>query len=170
MKSDLKGKQRFFFFYRKESPFSQFHSSKFSVDDKEFSCAEQYMMYSKAVLFNDEVMKKAILKTSNPAEMKKCGRRVKDFDADVWNKHCVDIVRTGNEAKFSQNETLKEQLFQTYPKTLAEASPMDRIWGIGLSEKNELAWDSKTWRGKNLLGYTLTEVRDKLMKDEDLID
>ena len=64
---------------------------------------------------------------------------------------------------------MKKKLFDTYPSTLVEASPRDRLWGIGLGASNPKAKNPATWRGKNLLGYCLTEVRDKLMKQEGLI-
>ncbi|KAJ8305789.1 hypothetical protein KUTeg_016334 [Tegillarca granosa] len=102
--------------------------------------------------------------------MKKLGRKVRNFDQETWDSNCQKIVEEGNEAKFSQNEELKKILYATHPKILAEASPGDRIWGIGLRKDNPLAWDRKTWRGKNLLGYALTRVRDKLMKKDGLID
>ena len=71
--------------------------------------------------------------------------------------------------QFSQNEDLKAALFATKGKTLVEASPVDRKWGIGLAADNPLAKDKETWEGRNLLGYALTEVRDELMKAEGLL-
>lgn len=78
----------------------------------------------------------------------------------------MDVVEKGNMEKFSQNEQLKKKLFDTYPNTLVEASPKDTIWGIGLSEKDRRAWNRETWRGQNLLGEILTNVRDKLLELE----
>lgn len=69
-------------------------------------------------------------------------------------------------SKFSQNEKLKEQLLKTFPRTLVEASPMDRIWGIGLAKEDHRAWNKQTWRGRNLLGEVLTRVRDNIMEED----
>ncbi|XP_059162209.1 N-glycosidase YbiA-like [Physella acuta] len=156
--------ETFCLFYKKESPFSQHHPSKFKVDDQEFNCAEQYMMYKKAELFQDEIMKKKIMESKSPMEQKKFGRQVHNFDEDKWNAVCEDIVKEASIAKFKQNEHLRKELFATFPKTLVEASPTDCIWGIGMSESNPKAHDKKLWRGKNKLGYILTQVRDELME------
>ncbi|KAK6180204.1 hypothetical protein SNE40_012396 [Patella caerulea] len=169
-KDDVKGKNRYVYFYGKDSVFSQHHKCEFEIDGIKLCCAEQYFMYMKADTFGDEIMKKAILESTQPVEMKRCGKKIKNYDPDEWGEKAVDVVKRGNAAKFSQNKDLRKELFATYPKILVEASPRDRRWGIGMSGKNEKAWDSKTWRGKNLLGYALTDVRDQLMRDEDLID
>lgn len=92
----------------------------------------------------------------------KRGRRVKNFKQDIWESCCQEIAERGIMEKFSQNEDLKQQLLSTYPKTLVEASPHDKIWGIGLSQDDPNAWNKLTWRGKNLLGEILTTVRDRL--------
>ncbi len=157
---------QYVFFYSKSSPFSQHHPSKFVIDGMIFNCAEQYMMYSKAVLFNDKKMKNKILSSSDPTEQKKFGRQVKNFDDTVWEAECENIVKRASTAKFQQNEDLKTELFKTFPKTLVEASPSDTIWGIGLGATNPKAQDKKTWRGLNRLGYILTEVRNQLMEDQ----
>jgi len=68
--------------------------------------------------------------------------------------------------QFSQNKKLKEHLYSTIGKILVEASPYDRVWGIGLTQDDEMAWSRATWQGKNLLGYALTEVRDELMNKD----
>ncbi|GFO03068.1 GTP cyclohydrolase [Plakobranchus ocellatus] len=156
----------FVFFWKADSYFSQFHSAQFSERGINFSCAEQYMMYHKAVCFKDDEAAEKILKSESPMEMKKLGRSVKNYDEDIWEAKCYDVVKRGNKLKFSQNPYLKEKLFETKGKTLVEASPMDRKWGIGLSAKNSLAWNKSTWRGRNLLGYAITEVRDEMMKEE----
>ncbi|XP_005110449.1 N-glycosidase YbiA [Aplysia californica] len=159
-------KETFHCFFGKASPFSQHHPAKFEIDGIIFNCAEQYMMYSKAVQFKDEEMKKKILGSSNPVEQKRFGRKVKNFEKDVWTSKAEDIVRTATLAKFEQNEDLRKQLLATYPATLVEASPRDRIWGIGLGLLNPKAQNRATWRGKNKLGQILTAVRDELLDDE----
>ncbi|KAI8774084.1 swarming motility protein YbiA [Biomphalaria glabrata] len=157
---------QFEFFYSKSSPFSQHHPSKFVIDGITFNCAEQYMMYSKAVLFNDTEMQLKILSAPNPNQQKKFGRQVSNFDEKIWKSKCEDIVKRASIAKFQQNEDLQEELFKTFPKLLVEASPRDTIWGIGLGASDPKAHDKKTWRGQNKLGYILTEVRNQLMDDQ----
>ncbi|XP_013396665.1 uncharacterized protein LOC106163575 [Lingula anatina] len=157
--------ERFTFFWRKQSPFSQWHSSEFEVDGVSFNCAEQYMMYRKAVLFGDETTAKKILDTVDPAKQKALGRKVHNFNDKVWKANCWDIVKTGNLAKFS-NPKLREVLLATRGTILVEASPVDTIWGIGLAADSERANNRSTWRGKNLLGYILTEVRAELLKED----
>ncbi|XP_067679581.1 uncharacterized protein [Haliotis asinina] len=166
----INGRENFEFFYGNKSPFSQHYPATFTIEGVTFNCAEQYMMYQKAVLFKDEEYKKKIMSTSNPKEQKRLGRKVRNFDKKVWGQNCVGIVERANTAKFSQNQDLKKQLLATSPKLMVECSPRDRLWGIGLGRSNPKAWDTKTWRGKNLLGYALTAVRSRLEKrhgDED---
>ncbi|KAJ8305788.1 hypothetical protein KUTeg_016333 [Tegillarca granosa] len=112
---------------------------------------------------------KKIMETDNPREMKSLGRQVKHFNEHLWDDKCVALVEAGNEAKFSQNLDLKNYLYTTYPKTLVEANPLDKIWGIGLAKDDPLAWDESTWDGKNLLGYALTRVRERMMKKDKLL-
>lgn len=156
----------FEFFWKAQSCFSQWHTSEFTEADITFSCTEQYMMYQKAVCFQDHEIAEKILKSNSPREMKKLGRAVKNYDDDVWESKCYDVVKRGNMLKFSQNPALKEKLFATKGKTLVEASPVDRKWGIGLASTNSKAWNKSTWKGRNLLGYAITEVRDELMAEE----
>ncbi|XP_060077343.1 N-glycosidase Npun_R5314-like [Ylistrum balloti] len=159
-------KEDFEFFWKEASPFSQFHPAVFKVDGVQYNCAEQYMMHQKALTFKDEENAKAIMKAAKPFAQKKLGRKVRNFVPEVWSAKCVDVVKKGNIAKFSQNSHLQKKLLDTHPKILVEASPRDRIWGIGLASGNKLAWNKSTWRGKNLLGYALTDVRQILMNDK----
>lgn len=154
--------EKFTYFWRSESPFSNWHLAEFSVDDTNYNCTEQYMMYQKAILFGDEEMVTEILKTSSPKQQKALGRKVKNFDVKVWETHCKQIVYDGNHAKFTQNESLLQALMATEGTTIVEASPFDRIWGIGLSAKNPKAASRSTWRGKNWLGEVLTQLREDL--------
>jgi ribA/ribD-fused uncharacterized protein len=116
------------------------------------------------VLFNDWETAKRILATSKPPDQKKLGRKVRNFDEEVWRQHRFQIVKDGNTAKFVQNSPLKKKLLTTAGSTLVEASPHDRLWGIGLSAEDNLAQNRETWRGMNLLGQALTEVRDEIIK------
>ena len=144
---------------------SQWWMRPFSINDITYSCAEQYMMAEKARLFDDRVMLSKIMAARNPADMKRYGRSVKNFSGPVWDEQCVQIVRTANKAKFGQNPDLFSFLSGTYGKIIAEASPHDRIWGIGMGKDHPDAGNPMKWRGTNLLGFALTDVRDELMKE-----
>lgn len=149
-----------------QSCFSQWWMCPFVVEGTEYSCAEQYMMAEKARMFGDEEMLAAILKAKHPKEMKEYGRAVKNFDKDVWENGRYEIVKRGNLAKFSQNPELAAYLKETKKRILVEASPRDRIWGIGMGQSNPDAENPSKWRGENLLGFVLTEVRDELLAIE----
>lgn len=147
------------FFY--SGPFSQWHRCRFTVDGVEYCSAEQYMMHQKALLFGDGEIAEQIMQATHPRVQKALGRKVRNFDADRWTAVCRDIVYRGNYAKFSQNEDKKAALLAT-TGTLVEASPYDRIWGIGLGADDPRRLDPKTWKGTNWLGEVLTKVRDDL--------
>ena len=163
-------KLKFVFFWKpnaevvNESCFSQWQPSPFSVDGDEYYCAEQYMMAEKARLFGDEEVEEEIMNTSDPKLMKALGRKVRNFDPQVWDKAKYSIVLNGNYYKFTQNKEMMDFLLSTGDKILVEASPMDTIWGIGLGKDNEKAHNIASWRGKNLLGFALMEVRDEIRK------
>lgn len=120
------------------------------------------MMAGKARLFGDEEMLEKIMAASDPRTMKKLGRQVRGFDQAVWEQYKYALVLQGNVCKFSQNPALGQFLLSTGEQILVEASPYDRIWGIGLSATDPRAQDPRQWRGRNLLGFALTEVRDIL--------
>ncbi len=144
---------------------SQWWLADFSENSIVYRTAEHYMMAGKAKLFNDmEVFDRIISKTS-PKDVKDLGRQIKNFDAEAWNENKYEIVKRGNFLKFSQNESLKQFLIQTKNKVLVEASPVDAIWGIGLAEDDQNAKDPASWKGENLLGFALMEVRDELIKN-----
>ncbi|PPD54341.1 MAG: GTP cyclohydrolase [Methylotenera sp.] len=151
------------FFWR--GPFSQWYPSTFTVNGKIFNCAEQYMMYSKAVFFGDHETAYDIMKSTNPKEQKSLGRRVEGFNAEAWNAVAQDFVYIGNEAKFSQNKKLYDVLMNTGTKTLVEASPYDAIWGIGLDEVAAKETPMDKWPGTNWLGVVLTEVKNHFIKN-----
>ncbi|BFZ16847.1 hypothetical protein BsWGS_19886 [Bradybaena similaris] len=152
------------YFWKKDSCFSQWYPSMFRVDGQSYYCAEQYMMHQKALICQDHEAAAKMLRCRDPAEMKKLGRSVKNWDlhGQTWEDRCFDVVKRGNLHKFSQNLALKAQLLATDGKQLVEASPVDTKWGIGLAKENSLAWNQSTWKGKNLLGKALTEVREEL--------
>lgn len=140
--------------------FSNWYPVEFVDGNIKFYNSEQYMMYHKAKLFGDDEKSEEILKISDPREVKKKGREVKNFNQDIWNENAMDIVYSGCLLKFNQNKEIKEVLLSTKNKVLAEASPYDNIWGIGISAKE--AKEGKEWRGTNWLGKCLMRVRDTL--------
>ena len=127
-----------------------------------YLCMEQYMMAGKAELFGDQEIREQILKCGDPKQIKALGRKVRGFDQKVWDKFKYAIVLNGNWCKFSQNRNLREFLLSTGDSVLAEASPYDNIWGIRLAASSPEAQDPMKWRGQNLLGFALMEVRDEL--------
>lgn len=141
---------------------SQWYPAKFKVSGVTYRTAEQFMMAEKARLFSDVEYLSQILASKTPAEAKALGRKVRNFDERIWASNCSDIVVTGNKAKFSQNQNLARWLLDTDGSVLVEASPRDRIWGIGLGKSNPAALDPRQWRGKNLLGFALMQARDQL--------
>jgi ribA/ribD-fused uncharacterized protein len=120
------------------------------------------MMYNKAKLFRDEETASLILKARTPPECKRLGRQVRGFDDEEWRKHNRKIIYEGNKLKFTQNPNLFQELKKTKGTTLVEASPTDRIYGIGLDAKDPRALKRSTWRGQNLLGEALTTLRDEI--------
>nr|WP_153037014.1 NADAR family protein [Amycolatopsis sp. YIM 10] len=141
---------------------SQWWPAEFTVDGVRYRSAEQFMMAEKARLFGDPEAERLILAAETPAEAKKLGRGVRDFDQDTWVARRFDIVVRGNEAKFGQDGRLREFLLSTGDQVLVEAAPRDVIWGIGLGASNPRAADPAAWRGRNLLGFALMAVRDAL--------
>src|SRR4051794_40507217 len=156
---------KFTFFW--SGPFSQWHPSVFVIDGRSYTHAEQYMMEQKALLFGDEATAEMIRLAATPREQKALGREVKPFDKDRWDAAARPIVFKGNWAKFTQNPDLKERLLATAGTTLVEASPKDRVWGIGLAENDRRASDRSKWLGLNWLGQVLTQVRDAMIKSEE---
>lgn len=145
-----------------KSCFSQWWETPFEIDGITYPTAEHYMMAGKARLFKDEEILQKILNATHPNDAKKLGRKVKNFTPELWNEHKFAIVLEANYAKFSQNETLKEYLVNTKDRIIVEASPVDPIWGVGLAADNPNATNPTKWKGHNLLGYVLMEVRDRL--------
>ncbi|KNC99026.1 uncharacterized protein SPPG_05975 [Spizellomyces punctatus DAOM BR117] len=141
--------------------FSQWAPSPFTEDGITFPTAEHYMMYHKAVLFNDQVIAEQILQETRPVKVKALGQRVRNFVQSEWAAHRYRIVFNGNMLKFGQNPGMKEILLSTKSKEIVEASPYDRIWGIGYTARAAAGADRRSW-GLNLLGKALMDVREAL--------
>jgi ribA/ribD-fused uncharacterized protein len=157
--------EKFTFFWRTASPFSQWFLADFIVNGVQYTSAEQYMMHQKALLFNDQNNADKIMKTRSASVQKKLGRQVAGFNQTIWESECQRIVYEGNRAKFTQNEDLLAALLATRGTTLVEASPDDRIWGVGLAEEDPRIRNRKTWRGTNWLGEILTRLREEIGSD-----
>lgn len=168
LKQNNKKLLEFIFFWKTskgildEGCFSQWQESYFTINNIEYSCAEQFMMAYKADLFDDLETLEEIINETNPQKIKELGRKIKNFDENVWNNNKYNIVIHGNYLKFMQNENMKRILLDTKEKIIVEASPYDRIWGVGLSETDERIYNPNNWNGENLLGFALMEVRDSL--------
>ena len=150
-----------------EACFSQWWHSDFEVDGVWYNCAEQYMMAQKALQFGDRTVYQQIMASYSPMEQKKLGRKVAGFDAEIWNKIRYSIVVKGNKAKFLQNPSLWKYLLSTGDKILVEASPKDTVWGIGMPKEDKDAIRPNKWKGQNLLGFALMEVRDYIANSYD---
>lgn len=141
---------------------SNWYLSDFNVGSIQYSSMEQYMMYQKALLFDDMEIAEQILNTTDVGKIKALGRRVKNYEDILWNGMRQLIVYQGLLEKFQQNIELKEKLLATQSHILAECAVQDRIWGIGLSMKDERRFDLDEWQGQNLLGFSLMRVRTVL--------
>lgn len=167
-------KVKYVFFWGHQKPisgvtkscFSQWYEAPFLVEGKEFMTAEHYMMYRKALLFKDAEAATKVLAATNPGAAKAIGRAVKGFEQTIWEQHRFEIVVGGNVAKFGAHPELKDFLLATGQRVLVEASPRDRIWGIGMSENNPDSCNPNLWRGQNLLGFALMEAREQLLNQD----
>ncbi|AYY82470.1 MULTISPECIES: NADAR family protein [Proteus] len=147
-----------------KSCFSQWYPAPFILDDVHYVSAEHYMMAEKAKLFNDIEIRERIITTSNPGTAKALGREVKGFNQEIWEQQRMAIVIRANIAKFSQNNALGNFLISTGNRVLVEASPVDKIWGVGLSEQDKEIGNPLLWNGLNLLGFALMKVRRVLIE------
>jgi ribA/ribD-fused uncharacterized protein len=141
---------------------SQWWPAEFSVDGERYPTAEHWMMAGKARLFEDKEGLDAVLAARNPGAAKAAGRQIRGFDEQRWNAARYGIVLAGTRAKFSQHPELGQFLVATGRQVLVEASPYDRIWGIGMASTNPDTLRPSAWRGLNLLGFALMDVRDLL--------
>jgi ribA/ribD-fused uncharacterized protein len=126
------------------------------------------MMAGKARLFGDDDALATVLATPDPRAAKAAGRRVRGFDGPRWHAAGYDVVVQGNLAKFSQHDDLRDFLLATGGRVLVEASPSDRIWGVGLARDHADTLVPSRWRGLNQLGFALMEVRDRLIDGDEL--
>ena len=161
-------REDFHFFW--STPLSQWPMYDMVLGGVTYGCCEQYMMAEKARLFNDERAQCAIMCAEHPRDQKAIGREVRNFDDVVWKQHCREIVFRGNWAKFTQHLGLLEMLINTGDKIIVEASPEDKIWGIGMRSTHPWAHNPRQWAGTNWLGEALMRVRREIreMPKDDL--
>ena len=152
----------FVFFYRSLNPFSNWYMCPFTHAGSQYNCGEQFMMYSKARLFKDFDVAELIMEQREPRKQKFLGRQVRGYDDATWMAECEGLMIPGLKSKFLQNEYCLNTLLDTGDKIIVEASPYDKIWGIGLEESDHRALDQSQWLGKNLLGKCLMRVRDEI--------
>ena len=141
---------------------SQWYPAPFEADGLLFATAEHFMMHGKAKLFGDDAIAERVLADPRPAVAKKLGREVRGFVEATWTAARFALIVHGNVHKFGQHAELRAFLLRTGAKILVEASPMDRIWGIGLAASSDAVEDPRRWRGLNLLGFALMEARAAL--------
>lgn len=145
--------------------FSNWYPAEFDYV-RHFTSAEQYMMYHKVLMFRKFDLAEQILQTSNPAECKKiAGQKFPEFNSAIWEKTCYTIVKRGVKAKFMQNEDIRKTLLSTGNELLAECSPYDKKWGIGIDINDPDRNNISKWKGNNLLGRILMEVREELREE-----
>lgn len=145
---------------------SQWYMASMTIGGVCYNCMEQYLMAEKARVFGDNVTETLIMAECNQMAIKKLGRQVAGYDDSIWKADRQGVSVRGNIYKFAQNPKLKEFLLSTGDKILVEASPKDRIWGIGLDENHPDAIVPARWQGENLLGFALMEVREHLRSIE----
>lgn len=153
---------KYFYFWREDSPFSNFNThAPFIYKGNTFTNSEQAFMYMKSLEFKDLESTHKILLETSPKQVKKLGRGVKNYDDKIWTEKreaiMKDILRTKFSVPYYRNKLLK-----TGDAELVEASPFDRIWGIGLASSDSRSKSKDTWLGQNLLGKILTEIKDEI--------
>lgn len=156
--------EKFVLFYG--GVFSNFFPTRFTYEGISFVTSEQAFMYKKAMTFGDKAIADEILKTTSPFRCKQLGREVKGFDIRKWDEISYQIMFEIVYAKFRQSPYLMKELRRTRDRTLVEASPTDIKWGIGLAERDPKALIPSEWRGSNLLGKVLVEVRTRLREEQ----
>ena len=160
---NMKYNDNFVFFWTGATPFSNFYKRAFSYKGYRLNYGEQAFMLEKALMFDPSKVED-IVKANNPQDVKRLGRAVQNFDDKVWKARRYEIMKEVLRAKFS-DAGLRQLLLSTGNRTLVEASPYDRVWGIGLSAEDPKALNPNNWRGSNLLGKALMEIRAELQKN-----
>lgn len=142
---------------------SNWEASPFNIGEVRYNCVEQWMMAEKARTFGDFDSLRAIMDASHPREQKSLGRTVANYNEERWSKVRFDVVVMGTVEKYRQNPHLKALLLAVPPDVqFVEASPYDRIWGIGMDEHDPRSTDPAKWLGLNLLGKAIDAAAAKI--------
>lgn len=142
---------------------SQWWPAPFTAEGVEYATAEHWMMARKARLFGDVEAERRVIAATSPRQAKSAGRAVRGFDQQVWERERFAIVVEGSVRKFGHQGELREYLLGTSSRVLVEASPLDKVWGVGLAADDPRLRDPAQWRGLNLLGFALMEARTRLL-------
>lgn len=162
LKKEIQDGKKFEYVFFYGTCLSNWYSARFTIDEIEYYNSEQWMMAEKARTFDDMQTLEKILREDDPRKVKALGRSVSNYKDDVWCQCRFEKVYRGVFEKFNQNEKLKKYLLETGDKIIVEASPSDKIWGIGRGEYESGLTNVHTWRGENLLGFLLMKVRENL--------
>lgn len=156
--------ERYIYFYEPPGAFCTWTVSPFTMRGKRFNCAEQGLIWLKAMQFSDHDTASAVLKAHDPSRQQELEREVRNCDDRAWLAECEQAMLEVLRCKFRQNEDYKRALLATDSKILVHASPEDVIWGIGMAADECIACgeDEMKWRGENLLGVALTHIRDEM--------
>ncbi|KAK0421037.1 hypothetical protein QR680_015035 [Steinernema hermaphroditum] len=153
-------------FFNGSSYFSNFYPcERLQINGINYSCTEQYYAHQKAEYFNDDEAAEKILRATHPHDMKRYGRRVRQFRLSKWHEVCIEVMATANMNKFIQNDDLRQELLKTAGTELVECNPNDPFWGIGLAIDDPKVAVRGKWRGKNWLGRILTKIRECLLEE-----
>lgn len=150
------------YFYGKGDIFSNWQPANFldPVLQVDFANTEQAFMAYKAFFFQDDAALTKIKQETSASKVKELGRGIRWYNEKAWQAVRYGYMVWVNYLKYSKNKEYKEFLLNTQDKILVEASPYDRVWGVGLGENDPLILDEKNWNGQNLLGKALMDVRD----------
>jgi len=154
------------FFWGSKSIFSNFYKCENGVilDGIVYPTSEHAFHAMKAKLFDDIETMDKIINCKTPTQAKIFGRKVKNFTQQEWDDVKLKIMKDILIGKFESNPDLLEAfLMFDEDVVFVEASPHDKIWGIGYDSKTAVRVDQNEW-GENNLGKILTELRKELAK------
>ena len=152
----------FYHEYDKYGFLSNWYEAPFEFAGNTFPTTEHWMMWQKARLFGDWKTADKVLLATDLNEVKGLGKQVKPYVDKAWSEVRAPVMRVGLRQKFAQNERLLNDLLSTGTAVLAEAAPKDTVWGVGIGAGDPRVGDPAEWRGQNLLGRLLMEVRSEL--------
>ena len=165
MSTEAKAMDSYLLFYREKARdgfYSNFYPAQFDYAGKHYTSSEQYMMAQKAIMMNDLDAYAEIMAAKTPMAAKELGRKVRNYDEELWSSVRFQVVRRGVRAKFQQNRDFRAHLLDTGNRVLVEASPTDALWGVKMSADNPDIANPRLWKGQNQLGQVLMRVRADL--------